>query len=83
MRASTNRAAAARGGWRPRTSRGIFFNFTYIKSKNPPRKAHGRQPMRAAATQFALAPITIPVYVATHFNRKEESSRHAFLFTII
>ena len=30
-------------------------NIIYIKSKNPPRKAYGRQPPRAAATQFALA----------------------------
>ena len=28
-RASANRAAAARGGWRPRTSRGGFFYFIY------------------------------------------------------
>ena len=30
MRASENRAAAARGGWRPPTSRGDFFYFIYI-----------------------------------------------------
>ena len=30
MRASANRAAAARGGWRPHTSRGGFFDFIYV-----------------------------------------------------
>ena len=29
MRATANRAAAARGGWWPRTSRGIFFHLIY------------------------------------------------------
>ena len=30
MRASANRAAAARGGWRPHTSRGGFFDLIYV-----------------------------------------------------
>ena len=30
VRASANRAAAARGGWRPHTSRGGFFDLIYV-----------------------------------------------------
>ena len=30
VRASANRVAAARGGWRPPTRRGGFFDFIYV-----------------------------------------------------
>ena len=46
---------------------------TYIKSKKPPRKAWGRHPPRAAATQFALARTSMILYYNVEERKHDES----------
>ena len=49
-----------------------FYKYIY-KVKNPPRKALGRKPPRAAATQFALARTSMISYYSIEERKHEES----------